>query len=386
VKMRNICVVTGSRAEYGLLVPTLRRIQASASLNLQLVVTGMHLAPEYGSTYQQIEQDGFVPNKKIEMLLSGNSPSSIAKSMGVGLIGFADSFEELKPDLVVLLGDRFELLSAANAALVANIPIAHIHGGEVTEGAYDDAIRHAITKMSSLHFVSCEAHRSRVLQLGEKPKNVINSGAPGLEYLATIDKIAKEDLEVDLGIDLSSPSFLVTWHPVTREEQEGMTGLVNLLDALRLHCKGRVIFTASNADTSGNRSNKIIQQFVAEKPIQCIFVPSLGQVRYWSVLHCVDAVVGNSSSGIIEAPSIPVGSINIGDRQKGRTRASSVIDCGSDVKSILNAFDVLWSPEYRKTLRSTQNPYEKSAVSESIVKSLETCSLLDLKHKPFIDL
>ena len=384
--MRNICVVTGSRAEYGLLVPILERIQSSSCLELQLIVTGMHLSSEYGSTYQQIERDGFIPAKKVDMLLRGNSPVSIGRSIGVGVIGFADAFAELKPDLVVVLGDRFELLSVASASLVANIPIAHIHGGEVTEGAYDDSIRHALTKMSSLHFVSCEAHRRRVLQLGEDPEKVINSGAPGIEYLRRSERKTREELEAELGFKFASPSYLVTWHPVTRAEDEGMSGLINLLEVLQNREVGFVIFTASNADNSGDRINKILKEFVGQQVVPSCFVASLGSERYWSILHNVRAVVGNSSSGVIEAPSIPVGSINIGNRQSGRTRASSVIDCTSDLSSIQEAFDVIDSVEYQQTLQSVTNPYERPSVSQTIVSALESWPLDELKQKPFFDL
>ena len=384
--MRNICVVTGSRAEYGLLVPILERIQSSSCLELQLIVTGMHLSSEYGSTYQQIERDGFIPAKKVDMLLRGNSPVSIGRSIGVGVIGFADAFAELKPDLVVVLGDRFELLSVASASLVANIPIAHIHGGEVTEGAYDDSIRHALTKMSSLHFVSCEAHRRRVLQLGEDPEKVINSGAPGIEYLRRSERKTREELEAELGFKFASPSYLVTWHPVTRAEDEGMSGLINLLEVLQNREVGLVIFTASNADNSGDRINKILKEFVGQQVVPSCFVASLGSERYWSILHNVRAVVGNSSSGVIEAPSIPVGSINIGNRQSGRTRASSVIDCTSDLSSIQEAFDVIDSVEYQQTLQSVTNPYERPSVSQTIVSALESWPLDELKQKPFFDL
>ena len=384
--MRNICVVTGSRAEYGLLVPILERIQSSSCLELQLIVTGMHLSPEYGSTYQQIEKDGFIPAKKVDMLLRGNSPASIGRSIGVGVMGFADAFAELKPDLVVVLGDRFELLSVASASLVANIPIAHIHGGEVTEGAYDDSIRHALTKMSSLHFVSCEAHRRRVLQLGEDPEKVINSGAPGIEYLRRSERKTREELEAELGFRFASPSYLVTWHPVTRAEDEGISGLINLLEVLQNREVGFVIFTASNADNSGDRINKILKEFVGQQLVPSCFVASLGSERYWSILHNVRAVVGNSSSGVIEAPSIPVGSINIGNRQSGRTRASSVIDCTSDLSSIQEAFDVIDSVEYQQTLQSVTNPYERPSVSQTIVSALESWPLDELKQKPFFDL
>ncbi len=384
--MRNICVVTGSRAEYGLLVPILERIQSSSCLELQLIVTGMHLSSEYGSTYQQIERDGFIPAKKVDMLLRGNSPVSIGRSIGVGVIGFADAFAELKPDLIVVLGDRFELLSVASASLVANIPIAHIHGGEVTEGAYDDSIRHALTKMSSLHFVSCEAHRRRVLQLGEDPEKVINSGAPGIEYLRRSERKTREELEAELGFKFASPSYLVTWHPVTRAEDEGMSGLINLLEVLQNREVGFVIFTASNADNSGDRINKILKEFVGQQLVPSCFVASLGSERYWSILHNVRAVVGNSSSGVIEAPSIPVGSINIGNRQSGRTRASSVIDCTSDLSSIQEAFDVIDSVEYQQTLQSVTNPYERPSVSQTIVSALESWPLDELKQKPFFDL
>ena len=383
---RKICVVTGSRAEYGLLFWLMRRIHDANDLELQLVVTGMHLSPEFGLTYRQIEEDGFTIMKKVEMLISSDTPLAIAKSMGLGMMGFADVYEHLNPDVVLMLGDRFELLAAASAALVARIPIAHIHGGESTEGAFDEAIRHSITKMAHLHFTATNSYRQRVIQLGEHPDRVFNVGAPGLEYIQRIEFLSKEDLQESIGLRLKPQNLLVTWHPVTlgpKETREGLQALLIALDELQ---ETGLIFTKANADTEGRLINQIISDYVAERPDKSVAHSSLGQVRYLSALKYVDGVVGNSSSGIIEAPSLHVGTVDIGTRQHGRIRAPSVIACEATKTSISNALMVLFSAEFQAELKGTINPYGSGNISESIVEVLQSFPLDDIVKKSFYDL
>ncbi len=379
-----MCVVTGSRAEYGLLYWALREIESAPDLELQLVVTGMHLSSEFGLTVQQIEDDGFEINHRVEMLLSSDSAVGITKSTGLGMIGFADAFSSLKPDIVLLLGDRFELLAAASAALFAVIPIAHIHGGEVTAGAFDDAIRHSITKMSHLHFTSTEIYRNRVIQLGEDPDRVFNVGAPGIDSIHRIKLMEKADLEVVLGLELGSRSLLVTFHPVTLEPGRAVTDFQTLLSALDELEGVSLVFTRANADTEGRAINAMIDDYVAARPSAVVHT-SLGQLRYLSTLKHVLGVVGNSSSGIIEAPSLQIGTINIGERQKGRVRAASVIDCGSTVGEIRSALETLFSSEFQQRLSNVVNPHGSGDVSGQIVRLLQEVSLADLTKKHFHD-
>lgn len=379
-----MCVVTGSRAEYGLLYWALREIESASDLELQLVVTGMHLSSEFGSTVQQIEDDGFEINHRVEMLLSSDSAVGITKSTGLGMIGFADAFSWLKPDIVLLLGDRFELLAAASAALFAVIPIAHIHGGEVTAGAFDDAIRHSITKMSHLHFTSTEIYRNRVIQLGEDPDRVFNVGALGIDSIHRIKLMEKADLEVVLGFELGSRSLLVTFHPVTLEPGRAVTDFQALLSALDELAGVSLVFTRANADTEGRTINAMIDDYVAARPSAVVHT-SLGQLRYLSTLKHVSGVVGNSSSGIIEAPSLQIGTINIGERQKGRARAASVIDCGSTAGEIRSALETLFSLEFQQRLSNVVNPHGSGDVSGQIVRLLQGVSLADLTKKHFHD-
>ena len=383
---RKICVVTGSRAEYGLLYWIIRNIQDAKSLELQLVVTGMHLSPEFGSTYRQIENDGFRITRKVEMLLSSDTPSGIAKSMGLGISGFGEIYEALQPDIVLMLGDRFELLAAASAALVAALPIAHIHGGEVTQGAFDEAIRHSISKMSHLHFTSTDAYRRRVIQLGEHPDRVFNVGAPGLDNIERLKLLSRSELEGVIGMELGSRSLLVTWHPVTLERGRTRTDCQVLLNALNQVDGLKVIFTKANADTEGSIINQMIDEYVSEHSNQAVVHTSLGQVRYLSAVKYVNGVVGNSSSGIIEAPSFQTGTVNIGDRQSGRVRADSVIDCETTEESIRNALEQLFSQEFIEKLREVKNPHGGGNVSGKIVRKLETHSIDNIIKKSFFDL
>ena len=383
---RRICVVTGSRAEYGLLQGLIKEIQDSQDLELQLVVAGMHLSPEFGLTYREIEKDGFEIDRKVDMGLTSDTSVGIANSIGLGTIGFGEAFHALKPDLLVLLGDRFELLAAASAALVALIPIAHIHGGELTEGAYDDAIRHSITKMAHLHFTASEVYSSRVIQLGEQPKKVFCVGALGIDNIVRLPLLKKDEVEKYIGLSLKGKSLLVTWHPETLNPKSTYEEFQNLLDVLQNYESINIVFTKSNADNDGSRINQMIDEFVLKYPENVVTHTSLGQLRYLSTLKYVSGVVGNSSSGIIEAPSLQKGTVNIGNRQLGRLRAASVIDCRPDVQSIKNALDTLFSSQFQSSLPKVSSPYGGSDVARKIACILKNCSLDGIVRKRFFDI
>ncbi|MCM1125495.1 MAG: UDP-N-acetylglucosamine 2-epimerase [Lachnospiraceae bacterium] len=368
--MKKICIVTGTRAEYGLLKPVIDKVYKADDLELQLVVTGMHLSTEFGLTYKEIEEDGYPITSKIEMLLGSDTPVGITKSMGVALIGFADCFDVNKPDLVVILGDRYEMLAAASAAMAAGIPIAHIHGGELTEGAIDDAIRHSITKMSQLHFTSTEEYRKRVIQLGEMPQAVYNVGALGVENAKTVKLLSQKELEEEIDFQFGNPTIMVTYHPVTLEKLTAEKQFGEILEVIDSHKELSAIFTKANADTDGRIINWMIDDYVSVNSDRCRGYTSLGQRKYLSALQFCDAVVGNSSSGIIEAPSFHVPTVNIGDRQKGRTRAESVIDCGNDVKQIEDALMKALSAEFRNKIAGRRNPYEGAETSDKIVEKI----------------
>lgn len=382
--MRKICVVTGTRAEYGLLYWLMKEIQADANLELQVVVTGMHLSPEFGLTYKEIEKE-FSINKKIEMLLSSDTPIGISKSMGLAQISFAEAYAELSPDIVVVLGDRYEIFSAVSAAMIARIPIAHIHGGEATEGLIDESIRHSITKMSHLHFAAAEEYRRRVIQLGENPMRVFNVGAIGLDNIHKLNLLSKEAFEDSIGFKLNSKNILVTFHPVTLERSTAKEQFQQLLLALDDLRDTLIILTKSNADTDGRIINAMIDSYVSANSSKAIAFTSLGQIRYLSALRYVDAVVGNSSSGLIEAPSFNIGTINIGDRQKGRIKAGSVIDCAPNRESISKAFGILYSLEFKINLKAVKNPYGVGGASTAIFNKLATTSLDKIVFKSFFD-
>jgi len=337
---RKIAVVTGTRAEYGLLYWLMKEIQSDPDLDLQLIVTGAHLSPEFGLTWREIESDGFSVDRSVEMLLSGDSTVAITKSLGLGLIGFADAFKELNPDVVVILGDRYEMLGVAAAANLAGIPIAHIHGGEITLGAYDDSFRHAITKMSSLHFVANETYRDRVIQMGEFPESVFVVGPACADSLSRQPLPSKEDLEEYLSIDLGKPLMVVTYHPETRSSLSSEDQIERLLRALGRFKEATMVFTGANADTDGRIINDRIARFCAEDPKCKVFVQSLGRKRYWGMLSIADVMVGNSSSGIAEAPLIGIPVVNVGDRQAGRIRDPLVIDCPCDEEAIKCSIDL----------------------------------------------
>lgn len=383
--MKNICVVTGTRAEYGLLRWVMEGIRESPILNLQLIATGMHLSPEFGLTINAIEEDGFHVDRRVEMLLSSDTAVGIAKSMGLGLIGFADALAEVKPDLMLVLGDRYEILSAAAAAMVARVPIAHLHGGESTEGSIDEMIRHSITKMSHLHFVACEEYRRRVIQLGEPPERVFNVGGLGIDCIQRLKLLTRDELEAALEFKLAPRNLLITFHPVTLEKNTSAQQMDELLTALAQLKDVGLIFTMPNADTDGRVLFRQIQDFCSLRPHAKAFT-SLGQMRYLSSIQHVDGVVGNSSSGLLEVPSFKKGTINIGDRQRGRIRATSVIDCQPDYSQILAAIAKLFSVEFQNQLPSTQVPYGDGGASQAIVKVLEDHPFDDLLKKRFYDL
>lgn len=354
---RKVCIFTGTRAEYGLLKPLMDEIKSDPDLELQIVASCMHLSPEFGLTYQEIEKDGFNIDEKVEMLLSSDTPSGIVKSMGLGMIGYTDALNRLKPDITVVLGDRFEALAFAIASFVNRIPIAHLYGGEITEGAIDDAFRHSITKLSYLHFTSTEEYRKRVIQLGEEPERVFNVGALGIDNIKKMKLLNKDEIESKLGIKFKSKNLLITYHPVTLKKDESEKEFKALLNVLREMEDTLFIFTKPNADTEGRKIIKLIEEFVKENNHKAISFTSLGQLNYLSIMQYVDAVVGNSSSGIIEAPSLKVPTINIGDRQKGRIRAKSIIDCKGSEEDIKEALDIIFDKKFRETIKNISNPY-----------------------------
>jgi UDP-N-acetylglucosamine 2-epimerase (non-hydrolysing) len=382
---RKICVVTGSRAEYGLLYWLLRGIEAEPGLQLQLVVTGMHLAPQFGMTVDHIEADGFVPDARVDMQLHGDTPKAITTSMGVGLIGFAEAFDTLKPDVVVVLGDRTEIFAAAQAAMVARIPIAHIHGGELTEGLIDEAIRHAITKMAHLHFVSAEEYRKRVIQLGEAPDRVWNVGAPGLDAIRKATLLDRTALSQQLDFDLTKPFFLVTYHPVTLADHADDPGAEALFAALETFPDHQVVITGVNADAGHEAIRKRIVAFAAANPGRVLERTSLGQLRYLSAMALTDAVIGNSSSGLIEAPALKVPTVNIGERQRGRLRASRVIDVDPDKAAIIAAITKALGPEFRAMTKAATSLFGDGTASDRMVRVLRDHPLDGILMKRFQD-
>ena len=383
--MMKICLVTGTRAEYGLLRWLMDGIQQSSKLELQIVATGMHLSPEFGLTYQEIENDGFKIDKKIEMLVSSDSANGIVKSMGLGMIGFADALTELKPDLIVVLGDRYEIFSAVAAAMIFRTPVAHLHGGEATEGLIDESIRHSITKMSHLHFVAAEEYRKRVIQLGEQPDNVFLVGGLGIDNIIKLNLLGRKDFEKSIDFKLGIKNLLITFHPVTLEKNTSEKQMNEILMALKGLKNTHLIFTMPNADTDGRIIFKMIEDFVNNHPHAKSFT-SLGQLRYLSSIKHVDGVIGNSSSGLVEVPTFKKGTINIGDRQRGRIKAESVIDCKPTTKSISDAIKKLYSSEFQEKLKTVKNPYGSGGASEAIVKTLENISLKTILKKKFYNM
>lgn len=383
---RRICVITGTRAEYGLLRWVMQGIKDDPALTLQTVATGMHLSPEFGLTYHEIEKDGFRIDRKVEMLTSSDTAVGIAKSMGLGLIGFADALSELRPDLIVVLGDRFEIFAAVSAALVARIPVAHLHGGETTEGAFDEAFRHSITKMSHLHFVAAREYCDRVIQLGEHPDRVFLVGGLGIDNIKRLKLLERAELEAAIDFKLGPKNLLVTFHPATLDDQSSADQMAQLLVALdQLGEETHLIFTLPNADNGGRALISMIEAFVASHANARAYT-SLGQLRFLSCAKLVDGVIGNSSSGLAEIPSLATGTVNIGDRQKGRLKAQSVLDCQPECQSILAAIEKLYTKEFRQSLPTVVNPYGSGGASQKIVETLRNRDLAGILKKNFYDI
>ncbi|WP_198245373.1 UDP-N-acetylglucosamine 2-epimerase [methane-oxidizing endosymbiont of Gigantopelta aegis] len=383
---RKICVVTGSRAEYGLLYWLLKEIEQDPALRLQLVVTGMHLSPEFGSTWKQIEADGFSIDWKVEMLMSSDTPTAISKSTGLGIIGFADALARLAPDMLLVLGDRFEIFSAVVAALHARIPVAHIHGGELTEGAVDEALRHAISKMAHLHFTATDVYRKRVIQLGESPDRVFNVGALGVDNIQKLSLLPKDILLKKTGFSLKTHNLLITYHPTTLEKSSAEKQLANLLAVLDELPDTQLFFSKPNADADGRIIASMIDQFVAENSDKAVCFDSLGCLKYLSLMRLMDAVVGNSSSGLLEAPSLKVATLNIGDRQKGRIRAASVVDCEPSVSAIRQGLASVMSKIFKRRLETVENPYGGGGAAKKINAIIRTYELDTIVKKQFYDL
>lgn len=384
--MRKICIVTGSRTEWGLLSGLARKITDDPELELQIIATNMHLSPEFGLTYREIERQGFRINRKVEMLLSSDSANATGKSVGLATIGFADAYEELAPDMLLVLGDRYEILAAVTAALFYKIPVAHLHGGEVTEGAYDDAIRHAITKMSHLHFTSTEEYRRRVIQLGEQPERVFHVGAIGIDNIRHIALLDKKVLEEQLDFPFDRKTVLVTYHPETLDAIPVEEQFRNLLEALDDRQDIRILFTLPNSDTGGRIIVRMIEEFVARNKQRARAYTSLGQLRYLSALRFVAAVVGNSSSGILEVPSFGKPTLDIGNRQKGRLAANSVVHCGVSGAEISEGLNRVLSDAFAKQTACVQNPYEKEDSALEILKILKNYPLDGIVQKTFYDI
>ena len=386
MKKRKICVITGTRAEYGLLYWLMQEIKQDKSLELQVIATGMHLSPEFGLTFKEIEKDGLAITKKIEILLSSDTPAGISKSMGLAMIGMADAFEELSPDIIVLLGDRFEILSAAAAATVSRIPIAHISGGESTLGAMDEAFRHSITKMAQLHFPSTEIYRKRIIQLGENPENIFNVGATGVDNIKKLKLLNKAEFEQSINFKLNKKNLLVTFHPVTLEKASAENQFNELLLALESLKDTNIIFTMPNSDTDGRVLIKMIEGYVNKHKENTAAYTSLGQLRYLSCLQFMDAMVGNSSSGIIEAPLFKIPTINIGDRQTGRIMSESIINCAPEKESIKAAIEKAYNPNFREKIKTLPHPYGEGGAAIKIKEILKNASLENILKKKFYDI
>ncbi|MCG6533680.1 MAG: UDP-N-acetylglucosamine 2-epimerase [Syntrophales bacterium LBB04] len=382
---RKICVVTGARAEYGLLYWLIKEIQEDPELELQLVATGMHLSPEFGLTYRRIEEAGFRIDEKVEMLLSSDTPVGIAKSIGLGVVGFADALFRLKPDILVVLGDRYEIFAAVQAAMTQRIPIAHIHGGETTTGAIDEAMRHAITKMAHFHFTAAEPYRRRVIQLGESPKRVLNYGAPGLDNLHRMTLLGRSAFEKAIDFQLGKLSFLITYHSVTLSDVGPERPFNELLRAVDRFQDAKIILTKSNSDTAGRTINQRIDEYAERNPTRVRVFTSMGQLLYLSAVKNVDIVLGNSSSGLVEVPALHKPTVNIGVRQNGRLKADSVIDCEEKEEAIVLAIEKGLSPGFKSILENVVPPYGQGDTSSAIKRYLKAVSLQNILMKQFYD-
>jgi len=386
MKKRKICIITGTRAEYGLLHWLMKGIKDDLDLVLQIVVTGMHLSPEFGLTYSEIEKDGFSIDKKVEMLLSADTPTAISKSTSLGMIGFADAFAELQPDIVMVLGDRFEIFAASISAMFARVPIGHISGGEKTEGAFDEAIRHSITKLAWWHFVAAKEYCKRVIQLGEDPERIFDVGGLGVDAIRKAKLLSQKELIKDTGIKFDKKNLLITYHPVTLEKQSSQKHFQALLDVLNDLKDVYLIFTMPNADSDSRIIKQMIDEFVSIHKQRSISFTSMGHLNYLSTLQFVDGVVGNSSSGLAEVPTFKIGTVNIGDRQKGRLKSKSVIDCEPTEKSIKKAIEILYSRDFQNILPSVVNPYGEGNATEKIIEVLKNKNIPKELKKEFYDL
>ncbi|MDO4228185.1 MAG: UDP-N-acetylglucosamine 2-epimerase [Capnocytophaga sp.] len=383
--MRKICVVTGTRAEFGLLRPLIQLVKNDVQLDLQIIATGMHLSSEFGYTINEIIKSGFEVDKQVECILSSDSSVGISKSIGLAVMGFADAYRDLAPDLVVILGDRTEILAAVIAAAMANIPMAHISGGETTEGAYDEAIRHSITKFSHLHFTATEAYRKRVIQLGEQPERVFNVGAIGLDSIKKLKLMTRQEFETSIGFQLAEKNVLVTYHPVTLETENPKEVFQNVLDTLDALTNTHIIFTHANSDKNGRIINEMITQYVQKNKHKAVDFISLGQLRYLSALQFVDFVIGNSSSGIVEVPYFNIPTINIGDRQKGRIAPKSVLHCNGDLNSIQQAVKQANSTDFKNKIQKQEQIFGTGNTAEKIIQIIKNNDKIDLK-KSFYDI
>lgn len=370
MKPLRICIVSATRAEYGLLRPLIHKMSKDSDFGIAVAVTGMHLAAEFGSTYQEIEKDGIPIDKKIEILVSGDTPAAVSKSMGLALMGFADYFKDCSFDAVLILGDRYEMMAVACAAMNARIPIFHIHGGETTEGAVDEAIRHSLTKMSYLHFTSTQEYAKRVIQLGENPDRVFCVGALGVENVLKAPLLSKDELSASLGIDVNCPYAVVTFHPVTLEELDSVKEIDQLLKAMDYFPELQFIVTKANADAGGRNINQILDQYAANHDNVSVFF-SLGSIRYLSAVKYCKMVIGNSSSGIIEAPSLGIPTINIGSRQKGRVQADSVLNCQPVCADIVKSMNIALSDSFNKKIKHIKNPYGLGETSDNIIRIIK---------------
>jgi UDP-N-acetylglucosamine 2-epimerase (non-hydrolysing) len=379
LKNTKVAIFTGTRAEYGLLYWLINDIKRDKALTLQLLVSGSHLSPEFGLTYKQILDDGFDIAEKIEMLLSSDSPVGTVKSMGLAVVGYADALDRLSPDVIVILGDRYEALAVAQTAMIMRIPIIHLHGGEISEGAYDDAIRHAITKLSYLHATSTDIYRQRVIQLGEAPERVVNVGAIGLDHIERTTLLSRDELAHALEFDLSKPYFIVTYHPVTLAEEPPIDTFTSLLRALDNFPSHQVIITYPNADDGGREIIPLLTSYGSDRPDGVLAIPSLGQIRYLSAVKYADAVIGNSSSGIIEVPSFDVPTVNLGLRQKGRLAAKSVLHCAATEDAILEAIELAVSRKYKQKNEEISNPYSKGDASSRIIEMIKSFKFSSMK-------
>ena len=377
--MRKICVITGTRAEFGLLRPLIELIANDKELQLQLIATGMHLSPEFGYTLNEIIDAGFVVDKKVECLLSSDSSIGVSKTIALAISGFADALAELTPDLVVVLGDRTEILGAVIATAMANIPIAHLYGGETTEGAYDEAIRHSITKFSHLHFTSTEAYRKRVIQLGEHPDTVFNVGAIGLDAIKKLPLLDKASFEQAIGFKLKERNILITYHPVTLEKEAPIETFENVLTALDELTDTTLIFTHANSDKNGRIINKMITEYVSSHKDKAVEFKSLGQLRYLSALQFVDFVIGNSSSGMTEVPAFYIPTINIGDRQKGRINCESVINSNNSLEDIKKSITFALDKTFREKIQQQELLYGNGTAAEKILQIIKEHNHISIK-------